>query len=510
MASQPLAALGLLLTASLLVAGADATSLEIRHRFSDRMREWAEAHGVAGMRWPQKGTVEYYASLARHDRALRGRSLASNFSELALADGNATFLEKNLEFLYYAVVALGTPKKHFLVALNTENGWFWVPCDCLQCAPTSNPIKYGQNVTFNVYSPTNSSTSRSVLCSDSICGNTCAGSNATCPYSVDYLYVNTSSSGTLVSDTLYLVTDDATQQPVKAPVVFGCGRNQSGALLDTFAPNGVLGLGLGEMAVPSVLAAAGLVPDSFSLCFGADGVGRLDFGDRGGAGQPRTPLNMDGSSFYNISFTGIAVGNRSTAASFTAIVDSGVAFTYLSDPTYSTLTDSFHAQVQDTPHKPDPNLPFEYCYDVSGSTQSPNIPSVDLTTAGGSNFPVNYPLILVQGTTYCLAVVKNDGFNLIGQNFLEGLRVVFDRERLNFGWEKSDCYQASNSVPVPASAPAPAPAPAADSSPASSPDLPPDIEAPAASPPRSGAWRLSNMRRSFLLIILPLLTMAML
>ena len=177
-------------------------------------------------------------------------------------------------------------------------------------------------MTLNVYSPTNSSTSRSVLCSDSICGNTCPGSNATCPYSVDYLYVNTSSSGTLVSDTLYLVTDDAAQQPVKAPVVFGyssslsfagssasciswslamalvacfrCGRNQSGALLDTFAPNGVLGLGLGEMAVPSVLAAAGLVPDSFSLCFGADGVGRLDFGDRSGAGQPRTPLNMDG------------------------------------------------------------------------------------------------------------------------------------------------------------------------------------------------------------------------
>lgn len=97
MASQPLAALVLLLTSSLLVAGADATSLEIRHRFSDRMREWAEAHGVAGMRWPQKGTVEYFASLALHDRALRGRSLASNFSELALADGNSTFLEQNLE-----------------------------------------------------------------------------------------------------------------------------------------------------------------------------------------------------------------------------------------------------------------------------------------------------------------------------------------------------------------------------------------------------------------------------
>ncbi|CAL9104286.1 unnamed protein product, partial [Musa textilis] len=192
----------------------------------------AEAHGVARIRWPQKGTVEYYASLARHDRALRGRSLA-------LADGNAAFPEQNLEFLYYAVVPLGTPKKHFLVALNTENGWFWVPCDCLQYAPTSNPIKYGVSLSspfglnhvaakrdLHVYSPTNSSTSRSVLCSDSICGNTCPGSNATCPYSVDYLYANTSSSGPLVSDALYLVTDDAAQQPVKAPVVFGCGRNQ--------------------------------------------------------------------------------------------------------------------------------------------------------------------------------------------------------------------------------------------------------------------------------------------
>jgi hypothetical protein len=44
--------------------------------------------------------------------------------------------------LHYAVVALGTPNVTFLVALDTGSDLFWVPCDCVKCAPLTSPT-YG-------------------------------------------------------------------------------------------------------------------------------------------------------------------------------------------------------------------------------------------------------------------------------------------------------------------------------------------------------------------------------
>lgn len=75
-----------------------------------------------------------------------------------------------------------------------------------------------------------------------------------------------------------------------------CGMKQSGGYLDGVAPDGLLGLGLGEISVPSVLAKAGLVRNSFSMCFNEDGSGRIFFGDLGLATQQSTPfLPLDGT-----------------------------------------------------------------------------------------------------------------------------------------------------------------------------------------------------------------------
>lgn len=40
--------------------------------------------------------------------------------------------------MHYATVSLGTPSKDFLVALDTGSDLFWVPCDCVKCAPTAS------------------------------------------------------------------------------------------------------------------------------------------------------------------------------------------------------------------------------------------------------------------------------------------------------------------------------------------------------------------------------------
>uniref|UniRef100_A0A453AGF5 Peptidase A1 domain-containing protein n=1 Tax=Aegilops tauschii subsp. strangulata TaxID=200361 RepID=A0A453AGF5_AEGTS len=79
-------------------------------------------------------------------------------------------------------------------------------------------------------------------------------------------------------------------------------------------------------------------------------------------------------------------------------------------------------------------------------------PSISLRTAGGSLFPAIDPgqVISIQQHeyVYCLAIVKSTKLNIIGQNFMTGVRVVFDRERKILGWKKFNCYDTDSSNPL--------------------------------------------------------------
>lgn len=78
-----------------------------------------------------------------------------------------------------------------------------------------------------------------------------------------------------------------------AILICRCGMIQTGSFLDGAAPNGLFGLGMENMSVPSILASNGLTANSFSMCFGSDGAGRINFGDTGSLDQGETPLNLD-------------------------------------------------------------------------------------------------------------------------------------------------------------------------------------------------------------------------
>jgi len=71
-----------------------------------------------------------------------------------------------------------------------------------------------------------------------------------------------------------------------------CGKNQTGFLQSSAAVNGLLGLGLKDYSVPSILAKAKITANSFSMCFGniIDVIGRISFGDKGYTDQMETPL----------------------------------------------------------------------------------------------------------------------------------------------------------------------------------------------------------------------------
>lgn len=60
--------------------------------------------------------------------------------------------------------------------------------------------------------------------------------------------------------------------------------------MDGIAPDGLLGLGFGNISVPSILARSGLVHNSFSMCFQDDNSGRIYFGDQGVSTQQSTPF----------------------------------------------------------------------------------------------------------------------------------------------------------------------------------------------------------------------------
>uniref|UniRef100_A0A0D9XG71 Peptidase A1 domain-containing protein n=1 Tax=Leersia perrieri TaxID=77586 RepID=A0A0D9XG71_9ORYZ len=432
-----------LLLAAVAAAAAEALSLDVHHRYSPAVRRWAASPS------PVAGTVEYYAALAGHD--LRRRSLAAGAgagAEFAFADGNDTYRLNDFGFLHYAVVALGTPNVTFLVALDTGSDLFWVPCDCLKCAPLQSP-SYG-NLKFDVYSPSESTTSRKVPCSSSLCDlqNACRSKSNSCPYSIQYLSDNTSSSGVLVEDVLYLTSDSAQSKTVAAPIMFGCGQVQTGSFLGSAAPNGLLGLGMDSKSIPSLLASKGLAANSFSMCFGEDGHGRINFGDTGSSDQKETPLNSyKQTPYYNITITGITVGAKSINTEFAAIVDSGTSFTALSDPMYTQITSSFDAQVHSNRNQLDSTMPFEFCYSISSNRDAH--PNVSLTAKGGGIFPVNDPIITITDNAftpigYCLAIMKSEGVNLIGENFMSGLKVIFDRERMVLGYN----FDQSSRLPV--------------------------------------------------------------
>ncbi|CAL1394355.1 unnamed protein product [Linum trigynum] len=438
---------------------------DFHHRYSDPVKGMLTVDDL-----PEKGTPHYYAAMSHRDRVnwasgSRGRGLLDQTStppqtQLTFSDGNETYRLNSLGYLHYANVSVGTPSVSFLVALDTGSDLFWLPCDCESCVRGLQSSS-GQKIDFNIYSPNTSSSSGSVPCSNSLCPlqRQCPTPQTDCSYKVEYLDNGTSSTGVLVEDVLHL-TPDATPSKssklVEAKITFGCGQVETGSFLNGAAPNGLFGLGMSNISVPSTLAKEGYTSNSFSMCFGEDGLGRISFGDSGGSSDHgETPFNLRSlHPTYNISITQTVVGGNSEDVEFSAIFDTGTSFTYLNDPAYSVITQNFDSLTKDLRHSSSStsNLPFEYCYDISSNQTE--VPTLDLIMKGGDYFNVTDPLVYVNlqngGLLYCLGLVKSGNVNIIGQNFMTGYRIIFDRDRNVLGWKSSNCYtkESSNTLPI--------------------------------------------------------------
>ncbi|XP_021728227.1 aspartyl protease family protein 1-like [Chenopodium quinoa] len=438
---------------------------QVHHRFSDPVNRILDV----GDKLPVKGSTGYFAALAQRDLAVHGRRLSSTSGDshtpLTFSSGNTTYRISFFGFLHYANVTVGTPGLSFLVALDTGSDLFWLPCDCIKCV---KGVKLNSDeLDFSIYSLNTSSSGSKIPCNSPLCAHktTCPVSPSMCPYRVMYLSSNTSSSGYIVEDVLHLTADDNPSKPVDAKIPFGCGKVETGSFLDGGAPNGLLGLGLDSISVPSMLSSQKIAANSFSMCFGDNGLGRITFGDTGSSDQSKTPFNLRKiNPHYNVSISQISVEAKVFHVDgLYAIFDTGTSFTYLNEPVYSLIAKQFDAHIKDrrdTSQSED--IPFKYCYDLSSSQNGPKIPSINLTMDGGDQFYVTDPTVTVSvmtGDIYCLGIVKSEDVNIIGQNFMTGYRVVFDRENMVLGWKATNCNEALESSMLPISPESPHPVP---------------------------------------------------
>eukprot|EP00250_Pteridium_aquilinum_P017488 c23654_g1_i2 orf=635-1966(-) len=396
----------------------DSVGVRMLYRFSEEAREvWRGRHKSPFFSdtWAPQRTPGFYSLLHHQDRRRLAGAAASSEDTLSFSSGNLTMdYGEDYGWLHYAVINIGTPNNSFLVALDTGSDLLWVPCECKQCA--SNSASSQQlDIPLNIYNPAASKTSKHVTCASSLCDSsgTCGSKSDECLYNVRYVSANTWTSGVLVEDIIYLSSERHHGSSVETRIVFGCGQVQSGNFLNNGAPDGLLGLGLGAIALPNSLAKAGLVRNSFSMCFESDGSGRILFGDEGLASQQTTPfLPLNGTRVrYAVGLDLILVGSSTiTQRGIDIIVDSGTSFTYLPKEVYSAVTTEFDVQVSEK-RVVMSDVPWQFCYKTSNDDVQ--VPAISLVFKGGGNFSVYSPLIgIYDGNgsmdAFCLAVLESD------------------------------------------------------------------------------------------------------
>ncbi|CAM8881795.1 hypothetical protein QQ045_020258 [Rhodiola kirilowii] len=426
------------------------------HRFSS---EYLAHTGIPPERTTR--TLDYYQMLVRIDLQKQNMKLATQFQLLYPSHGsNTVSFGNDFGWLHYTWIDIGTPSVSFLVALDVGSDLLWVPCDCVQCAPLASGYYGVLDRNLNQYMPSSSSTSRALTCDHELCDSksSCGSSKQTCPYTVNYISENTSTSGVLIEDILHLSSSngDGSMSSVRKRVIIGCGRKQSGGYLDGVAPDGLLGLGFGQKSLPSLLAKEKLVRNSFSMCFGDDDTGSILFGDQGLAGQQYTPFVPSDGKFktYIVVVDATCIGNSCLKeTNFEAMIDSGTSFTFLPNAIYESVVQEFDKLVEEKQSSYE-GSPWKYCYEYS-SHELPKIPSVKLIFASNSSFVVHTPILLIYDDSqvvsgFCLAIQPLEGdVGIIGQNFMTGYRMVFDRENLKLGWSRSNCHDISDNKTLP-------------------------------------------------------------
>ncbi|PWA48923.1 Aspartic peptidase [Artemisia annua] len=256
--------------------------------------------------------------------------------------------------LYYAKIQLGTPSKNYYVKIDTGTDALWVDCrpckDCYESSTTNG----------NLYSPSRSSTSRIISCSEGPCSQPAQSSDTNCStnhcgYTFRDVNGSVKYSGYYVSDKIQVTTVGVGSRLSKTSpnVIFGCSTyitpkwEKSVIVLD-----GVFGFGQQGFSIMSQLSSQGVTPNEFMHCFSGSiyGGGSLLIGHILEPNVIYTPL-VQSQSRYHVNLESISVKGHPLSidpATFAlsdngggTIIDSGTVFAYLPRDAYFSFVDAF-------------------------------------------------------------------------------------------------------------------------------------------------------------------------
>ncbi|XP_062116972.1 aspartyl protease APCB1 [Humulus lupulus] len=363
--------------------------------------------------------------------------------------------------LYYTYILVGNPPRRYFLDMDTGSDLTWIQCDapCSSCAKGPNPL----------YKPTrgNILPSKDSLCSV-IQRNQKTGHCETCrqcDYEIQYAD-SSSSLGVLAKDELHLKLKNGSLTNVN--IVFGCGYDQQGLLLNSLAKtDGILGLSRAKVSLSSQLASKGIIKNVVGHCLSIDagGGGYMFLGEDfvphwGMSWIPM--LNTPSVDFYHSEIVRINYGNKQlnlgsgSSRAEQVVFDSGSSYTYFSKEPYSDLVASLEelsavGLVRDfsDPLLPicwQAKMPFRSVADVKQFFKT-------ITLQFGSSWwlvstrlqipPEGYLSISSKGNV-CLGILDgskvHDGSStILGDISMRGHLVVYDNENHKIGWTNSGC-----------------------------------------------------------------------
>uniref|UniRef100_A0A0E0A8M8 Peptidase A1 domain-containing protein n=1 Tax=Oryza glumipatula TaxID=40148 RepID=A0A0E0A8M8_9ORYZ len=358
---------------------------------------------------------------------------------VTIPDRSGTYLD-TLEFV--VAVGLGTPAQPSALIFDTGSDLSWVQCQPCgssgHCHPQQDPL----------FDPSKSSTYAAVHCGEPQCaaaGDLCSEDNTTCLYLVRY-GDGSSTTGVLSRDTLALTSSRAlTGFP------FGCGTRNLG---DFGRVDGLLGLGRGELSLPSQAAASFGAVFSYCLPSSNSTTGYLTIGatpatDTGAAQYTAMLRKPQFPSFYFVELVSIDIGGYVLPvppAVFTrggTLLDSGTVLTYLPAQAYALLRDRFRLTMERYTPAP-PNDVLDACYDFAGESEVV-VPAVSFRFGDGAVFELDFfgVMIFLDENVGCLAFAAMDTgglpLSIIGNTQQRSAEVIYDVAAEKIGFVPASC-----------------------------------------------------------------------
>ncbi|KAG9131303.1 hypothetical protein Leryth_006127 [Lithospermum erythrorhizon] len=364
--------------------------------------------------------------------------------------------------LYYTVMLVGNPPKPYFLDMDTGSDLTWIQCDapCTSCAKGPHP-------------PYKPSKNYLIPSDDSYCiglqrnqRNKHCVSCDQCDYEIEYAD-HSFSAGVLAGDTLHLINSDGSLS--KSDIVFGCGYDQQGILLNSLQKtDGIIGLGKSEISLPSQLASQHIIKNVVGHCLPreASDNGYLFLGDdfvphRQMAMVPMLSSPSMGSyqtELMKISYNGRHLNlNAAYNGPISLVFDSGSSYTYFTEEAYNELVvavnkDAYNeGLVRDASDDTLPvcwkaEFPVRHLADVSKSFKPLNLQLGSKWWIISTNLripPEGYLIINNRGNV-CLGVLNGSevlgkSTMIVGDISMRGQMFVYDNENKRIGWIKSEC-----------------------------------------------------------------------